>query len=186
MIVENARKHRDITLVTNDKRRNQLIWGPNYQTTKWFSEDLLALEMKKIKIKMINPVCLCWSMLEISKILMFEFWYGYINPKYQSNPKLCYIDTGSFIIHIKTEDFYKNIVDDVKKNIWKFKFQISTFQIRKLIDHYQKEKKIIGLMKDKLGGKILPKIVALKLKKYSYLTDGDKNVKKSWRNKKEV
>ena len=73
--------------------------------------------MKKIKIKMINPVCLCWSMLEISKILMFEFWYGYINPKYQSNSKLCYIDTGSFIIHIKTEDFYKNIVDDVKKNI---------------------------------------------------------------------
>ena len=110
---ENVRKHRDIKLVTTDKRRNQLVSEPNYHTTKWFLEDLLAIEMKKIKVKM-NNVYLDLSILEISKTLMYEFWYDYIKPKYQNNAKLCYMDTDSFIIHLKTEDFYKDIADGVK------------------------------------------------------------------------
>ena len=111
----NVRKHRDIKLVTTDKRRNQLVSEPNYHTTKLFSGDLLAIEMKKTKVKMNKPVYLGLSILEISKTLMYEFWYDYIKPKYQNNAKLCYMDTDSFIIHIKTEDFYKDIADDVKK-----------------------------------------------------------------------
>ena len=71
--MENVKKHRDIKLVTTDKRRNQLASEPNYHTTKWFSEDLLALEMKKIKVKMNKPVNLGLSILDISKILMYEF-----------------------------------------------------------------------------------------------------------------
>ena len=71
--------------------------------------------MKKGNVKMNKPVYLGLSMLEISKTLMYEFWYDYIKPKYQNNSKLCYIDTDSFIIHIKTEDFYKDIADDVEK-----------------------------------------------------------------------
>ena len=55
------------------------------------------------------------SILDISKTLMYEFWYDYIKPKYQDRAKLCYMDTESFIIHIKTEDFYKDIADDVEK-----------------------------------------------------------------------
>ena len=62
-----------------------------------------------------KPVYLGLSILEISKTLMYEFWYDYIKPKYQQNAKLCYMDTGSFIIHIKTEDFYKDIACDVEK-----------------------------------------------------------------------
>ena len=54
--MKNVRKHRDIKLVTTDKRRNQLMSEPNYHTAKWFSGDLLALEMKKIKVKMNKPV----------------------------------------------------------------------------------------------------------------------------------
>ena len=81
---------------------------PNYHTTKWFSEDFLTIEMKKIKIKMIKPVHLGLLMLEIKRTIMFEFWYDYNKPKYQNNAKLCYIDTDSFIIHITTEDFYKD------------------------------------------------------------------------------
>ena len=73
---------------------------PNYRITKWFSEDLLAIEMKKIKAKINKPIYLGFSILEISKTLMHEFWYDYIKPKYQSNAKLCYMDTDSFIIHI--------------------------------------------------------------------------------------
>ena len=68
---------------------------------------LLAIEMKKAKVKMNNPVYLGLSILEISKILMHEFWYYYMKPKYGDNLKLCYMDTDSFIMQIKTEDFYK-------------------------------------------------------------------------------
>ena len=71
--------------------------------------------MKKIKVKMNKPVYLGMPILNISKILVYEFWYDYINPKYQNNAKLYYMVTDSFIIHVKTEDFYKDIVDDVKK-----------------------------------------------------------------------
>ena len=72
-IMENVRKHRDTKLVTTDKRRNQLVSEPNYHTTKWFSENLLAIAMKKIKVKMNKPVYLGLSILEISKTLMYEF-----------------------------------------------------------------------------------------------------------------
>ena len=104
--MENVRKYRYITLVTTDKRRNLLVPKPNYHTTKWFSEHLLAIEMKKVKVKMNNPVYLEFSILEISKTLMYEFWYDYMKPKYLDKAKLCYMDTGSFIINIKTEDVY--------------------------------------------------------------------------------
>ena len=78
-----------------------------------------------------KAVYLGLSITEISKTLMYKFWYDYIKPKYQNNAKLCCLDTDSFIIHIKTEDFYKDIADDVKKDM--------IHQIMKLIDHYQKE-----------------------------------------------
>ena len=76
------RKHRDIQLVTTDKRRNRLVSEPNCHTTKWFSENLLAIEMKKTKVKMIKPIYLGLSILEISKTLMYEFWYDYMKPRY--------------------------------------------------------------------------------------------------------
>ena len=76
--MENIRKHRDVKSVTNDKRKNQLVSEPNYHTTKWFSEGLLAIEMKKIKVRINKPVYLGLPILEISKILMYEFWCDYI------------------------------------------------------------------------------------------------------------
>ena len=85
--MKNVRKHRDIKLVTTDKRRNQLMSEPNYDTTKWFSENLFATELKKAIVKMSKPVYLGLAILEISKILMQEFWYDYINPKYRNNEK---------------------------------------------------------------------------------------------------
>ena len=96
--IENVRKHRDIKLVTTDKRRNQLVSKPNYHTTKWFSEKLLAIKMKKSKVKMNKPVYLGLSMLEISKTLMYEFWCDCMKPKYGDNVKLCYMDTDIWIL----------------------------------------------------------------------------------------
>ena len=101
----NVRKQHDTKLVTTDKRRNQLVSELNYHATEWFSENLLAIEMKKTKLKMNKPVYLGLSILEISKTLMYEFWYDYMKPKYGDNVKLCYMDTDSFIMHINTEDF---------------------------------------------------------------------------------
>ena len=69
--------------------------------------------MKKTKIKMNKPIYLGLSILEISKILMYDFWYDYMKPKYNDNVKLCYMDTDTFVMHIKTNDFYKDISYDV-------------------------------------------------------------------------
>ena len=86
--------------------------------------------MKTDKVKMNKPVYLDFSILETSRTLMYELWHDYIKPKYQNNAKLCYMDTGSFIIHTKTEDFYKDIAGDVEK-----RYGISNYE---LIEHYQK------------------------------------------------
>ena len=95
--MENVRKHRDIKSVTTYKRRNQLATEPNYHTTKYFSENLLAIEMKKIKVKMNTPVYLSMSILDISETLKYEFWYDYIKPKYQDKAKLCILTALLFV-----------------------------------------------------------------------------------------
>ena len=105
--MENIRKYRDFKLVTTDKRRNELVSQPNYHTTKYFPEDLLAIEIKNTKVKMNKPIYLGMSTSDISKTLTYEFSYDYIKQKYQSEAKLCYMDTDSVIICIKTEDFIK-------------------------------------------------------------------------------
>ena len=113
--MENVRKHRVIKLATTDKRRNQLASEPNYHTKKHFSENSKAMEIKKTTIKMNKPVYLCMSILDISITLINEFSYDYIKPKYKDKAKLCYMDTDRLIIHIKTEDFYEDIANDVEK-----------------------------------------------------------------------
>ena len=113
--MQNVRRHRDNELVTTDKRRNQLASEPNYHTSKYFSENLMATEMKKRNVKMNKPIYLGMSILDISKTLMYEFWYNFIKPKYQDKAKLCYMDTDSFVIQIKIEDFHKDIASDVEK-----------------------------------------------------------------------
>ena len=176
--MENVRKYRDIKLVTTDKRRNQLVSEPNYHTTKWFSENLLAIEMKKIKVKMNKPVYLGLPILEISKMLMYEFWYDYMKPKYGDNVKLCYMDTDSFIMHITAEDFYEDIAVDVEK-----RFDTSNYDCDRTLPK-GKNKNVIGLMKDELGGKIMTECVALRPKTNSYLTDDGGSDKKAKGTKK--
>ena len=95
--LENARNHRDIRLVISDKRRKRLVSEPNYYSHKTFSEHLMAIEMKKTKVKMIKPLCLGMSILDISKTRMYKFWYDYIKQKYGDRAKLCYTDTDSLL-----------------------------------------------------------------------------------------
>ena len=105
--VENVGNHGDIELITSDKRRKRLVSEPNYHSHTEFSDHLKAIEIKKTRVKMTKPLYLGMPILNISKILMYEFWYDFINPKYGDRAKLCYTDTDSFIIYIKTEDFLK-------------------------------------------------------------------------------
>ena len=113
--MENVRNHKDIKLVTSDKRKKRLVSEPNYYLHKTFSHHLMAIEMKKTRVKMTKPLYLGMPILDISKILMYEFWYDYISPKNGDRAKLCYADTDSFIIYIKTEDFFEDICNDVER-----------------------------------------------------------------------
>ena len=174
----NVRKHRDVKLVTTDKRRNQLLSKCNYYTTKWFLENLLAIEMKKTNVKMNKPVYLGLLILEISRTLMYEFWYDYMKLKYGDNVKLCYVDTDSFIMRIKTEDFYKDVADDVEK-----RFDTSNYEVNRPLPT-GKNKKVIELMKDELGGKIMTEFFALRSKTFSYLMDDAWSDKKAKGTKK--
>ena len=113
--MENVRKYRDNKLVTTDEKRNRLVSEPNYHTTKHFSENLLAIKMKKTKVIMNKSVYLGMSILDISKTFMYKFWYDYIKPKYGDKAKLCYMDTGSFVTYVITEDFYEDVANDVER-----------------------------------------------------------------------
>ena len=176
--MKNVRKHSDIKLVTTNKKRNKLVSEPNYYTTKWFSENLIAIEMKKTKVKMNKPIYLVFSILDLSKTVMYEIWYDYIKPKYGKKAKLCYIDTDSFIIHIKTEDFYKDVADDVEKRFGASNYECSSIECNRPLPT-GRNKKVIGLMKDELGGNIMTEFVALEPKTYSLLTEDGNTGKKS-------
>ena len=120
------------------------------------------------------------AILDISKTLMYKFWYDYIKPKYGDRAKLCYMDTDSVIIHIITEDCFVDISDDSEK--W---FDASNYDENdKRPLPIGKNKKVIGLFKDELGGRIMKEFCALRAKTYSYLMDDNSEVKKSKGTKK--
>ena len=125
-----------------------------------------------------QPIYLGLSILEISKTLMYEFWYDYMKPKYNSNVKLSYMDTDSFIMNIKTNYFYKDTASDVEN-----RFDTSNYEVNRPLST-GKNKKIIGLMKDELGGKIITEFVTLRPKTYSFVTDDGKEDKKDKGTKK--
>ena len=168
----------DIILVITDKKRIKLVSEPNYHMMNYISEDLSIIEMKRTKVKMNKPIYIGLSILEINKLLMYEFWYVYMKPKYGDNVKLCYMDTDSFIMNKKTEDFYKDIANDVAK-----RFDTSNYECDRPLPT-GKNKKVIGLMKDELGGRVITEFVALRPKTYSYLTDDCQEDKKAKGTKK--
>ena len=161
-------------LVATGKRRSQLASEPNYHTTKYFSESLIPIEIKKTKVKMNKPEYVGLLILDISKTLMYAFWFIYIKPKYQDRAKLCYMVTDSFVIHVKTEDFYEEIANDVEK--WFDTSNYSKDDNRPLPIGWNKN--VIGLFKDALGGKIMKEFVGLKAKTWAYLLDDDSEHKK--------
>ena len=176
--MENVRKHRDIKHVKTDKKRNKLVSEPNFHTMKLIHDNLAIIEMKKVKVKMNKPIYLGLSILDISKTNMYEFWYDFIKRKYGSSAKLCYMDTDSFIINVKTEDFYKDISENVIE-----RFDNSDYIYDRPLP-IGVNKKVLGLMKDELGGGIITEFVALRPKAYSYKTEDNVELKKAKGTKK--
>ena len=138
------------------------------------------MEMKQVEVKMNKPVYLDQAILDISKTLMYKLWYDYIKLKYGDNARLCYMDTDSFIISIKIEDFYKDIANDVEG--WYDTSNYDENDKRPL--PIGKNKKVISLFKDELGRKIMIEFIVLRAKAYAYLKeDGSEHKKATGTNK---
>ena len=148
-------------LVNNKEDYLNTVMCPNFKSGTLLGPNLMGCEMGKVKVMMNKPVYLGQAILDLSKIIMFEFHYDYMLPKYGKNIKLYYMDTDSFVYDIKMKEFYKEIAEDVET-----RFDTSGYCDRPL--SVGKNKKVIGLMKDELGGEVMKEFVSLRPKMYSY------------------
>ena len=168
--MENIRKHRNIKLVNDEEEYPKNVMKPNFKSGTLLGPELMGCEMGKVRVVMYKPANLDKAMLDLRKTIMCEFHYDYMIAKYGDRLKLCYMDTDSLIYSIKTEDFYKDIADDVGT-----RFDTSGY----LNDGSRplpvgKNKKVIGLMKDELGGEIMKEFISLRPKRYSYRVGNSK------------
>ena len=172
--MENIRNRVNVKLVDTGEQFKKLTAKPNYESRKIFNENLVSVHMKKTSLTMNKPVYLGMSILELSKIIMFDFHYKYIKPKYGNKAKLLFTDTDSFLYEIQTEDFYKDIAGDVKD-----RFDTSDYPeghpsgIPTGIN-----KKVLGKFKDEAAGKVIKEFVGLRAKLYSYKMDEGKENKR--------
>ena len=154
--MENIRKHRNIKLLTTEEKYLHTVMKPNFKSGVLFGENLMGCEMGKIKVVMNKPVYLGQAILDLSKI-------NYMVPKYGLEKlKLCYMDTDSLVYDIKTDYFYEDIVDDVPAG-----FDTSGYCPNRPLP-VGLNKKVIELMKDELGGKIMTEFMAFRPNLYSY------------------
>ena len=161
--MENIRKHRNIKLVNNEEEYLKNVMKPNFKSGTLLGPNLMSCEMGKVRVVMNKLVYLGQAILDLSKTIMYEFHYDYMKQKYNDDKfKLCYMDTDSLIYSIKTEDFYKDIADNVEA-----RFDNSDYIPDRPLP-VEKNKKLIGLMKDVLGGEIMKEFVSLRPKMYSY------------------
>ena len=163
-IMKNIRKHRNKKLVTNREAYLKAVMKPNFKTGILFGENLMGCKMGKIKVVMNKPVYLGQAILDLSKIVLYEFHYNYMKQKYPEGLTLCYMDTDSLIYDIETDDFYKDIAEDIKD-----RFDTSGYNPNQSLP-VGLNKKVIGLMKDELGEEIMTEFVTLRPKMYAYKT----------------
>ena len=172
--MENIRNRRDIKLVNNRDSAKKYVAKPNFKHLNIFSESLIAIHMKKTSLTFDKPVYLGLCILDLSKTVMYDFHYNYIKTKYESKVNLLYTDTDSLIYEIETDDFYKDISEDVKD-----RFDTSNYSkthpsgIPTGVNN-----KVLGMFKDEVGGKIMEKFVGLRAKLYSYkIFEGEESKK---------
>ncbi|XP_046399469.1 uncharacterized protein LOC124165964 [Ischnura elegans] len=171
-MMEDVRKRIRLELVTSEKRLDKLISKSEFLDRTIFSKSLAAVHLRRTSIKMNKPISTGFSVLELSKTLMYNFHYHEMLPKYDKNIKLSYMDTDSFIYEIKTDDVYKNILENLES------FDTSNYSK----DHpcYSIiNKKVLGKFKDECDGNIMTHFIGLRSKLYSFKVDGSKEKKKA-------
>ena len=180
--MENIRNRVNVQLVTSREKFKKLVAKPNFRSRKIFNENLVSVHMKKTSLTMNKPVYLGMCILDLSKIIMFDFHYNYIKPKYGNNAKLLFTDTDSLFYEIQTEDFYKDISGDVKD-----RFDTSDYP-----ENHPSgiptgiNKKVLGMFKDEAAGKIIKEFVGLRSKLYSFIMEDGKENKRCKGVKKQV
>ena len=170
--MENVRKRINVILVTEAKRLKKLASKPNYEDFIVFHEHLLGVRLKQETLKLNKPIYIGFSVLELSKLAMFEFHYRHMEPKYGDNLKLCFTDTDSLLYEITTDDVYKDMQEDLHL------YDTSDYPTTHSL-HSNKNKKIPGLMKDEMNGAIIEEFVGLRAKMYSVKLFGGKELKKA-------
>ena len=162
--MENIRKHKNIELVHTRKRLAKLSAKPTYKTTKIFKEDLVAVEMERAKVKLYKPCYSGMCILDLSKLAMYDFFYNYLKKKYGANIQLQMTDTDSFLFHCQTNDIYADMKED------ECLFDFSDYPKDNVL-HSDRNKKVLGKMKDETNGKPISEFVGLRSKMYSFVCD---------------
>ena len=180
--MENLRNRVDVRLVNTKEKLRKLVAKPNFKSRKIFNENLVSVHMKKTSLLMNKPIYLGMCILDLSKIIMYDFHYNYIKSKYADKAKLLFTDTDSLMYEIQTEDFYKDISGDVKD-----RFDTSDYPENHPSGIPTGEnKKVLGMMKDEVAGKIIKEFVGLRSKLYSFVMDDGGETKKCKGIKKQV
>lgn len=174
--MENVRKHREIKLCSKwlgCGGARKLVADPYFKTCKIFSEDCVAIELNKKSILMNKPVSIGMAILEISKVLMYDYHYGHIKPIFKENIKLLYTDTDSFIYQISNVNFY----DEMKLN--NHMYDTSGYSANNQFKIIPQNSKLPGLMKDEINGGIITEFAGLRSKMYSIRIDKRDTIKKA-------
>ncbi|KAL4101236.1 hypothetical protein QTP88_021256 [Uroleucon formosanum] len=177
----NVRNHVDIRLCSNGSTVEKLITKPNFDRRTIFTENLAAVHMKRTQISFKQPIYIGMCVLDLSKMLMYDFYYNIIKKKYGNRVRLLYTDTDSLILEIKTNDFYQ----DIKINL--DHFDTSDYPKDNIYGLPLVNKKVLGKFKDELNGKIMTEFIGLRSKLYSHrILDTEKEIKKAKGVKKNV
>ncbi|GFS52373.1 uncharacterized protein NPIL_503241 [Nephila pilipes] len=163
--MENVRRRVDIRLCSTEEQARKLIAKSNFNRRTIFSENLMAVHLKKNNIKFFKPIQVGMAILDLSKVLKYSFHYEYMKHRYDSKIRLMYTDTDSFIYEIKTDDFYSDMKDDINL------YDTSDYDKNNVYNLPLVNKKVIGKMKDENKGNIMTEYVGLKSKMYAYKTN---------------
>ena len=163
--MENIRNRVDIRLRTDEISAEKFVSKPNYERTTIFSENLVAVHMKKTELIFNKPVYLGMSILDISKTLQYDFHYNFIKKMYGPKAKLLMTDTDSLMYEIQTEDFFEDMREYIK--LFFDTFNIENSKLPRL------NKKVPGMFKDEAGGKIISEVVGPRAKSCAFDMDGD-------------
>ena len=164
--MENLRKHQNVELVNDGRRLRRLTSKPNFKSCKIFSEDLVGVHMSKTEVRLVKPTYVGMSILDLSKMFMFAFHYEKMRPKYGDRAKLLMTDTDSLVYFIQTDDVFVDMMEDLDS------YDTSDYP-RDHPAYSDKNKKMLGKMKDEYNGRIIAEFVGLRPKMYSILeTDG--------------